>query len=815
MNNWTEYTIYFSDFIGDGNRIAFLNLCTEAASQGYLDDVTIDIAPSCLPVANLTATNVEVSEITLGWDELGNAMSWNIEYGPEGFVQGEGVVINNVTNPYTITGLTASTAYDFYVQANCNLFEHSDWSSALTVTTLCDVISTLPYEESFDVYPDNVDFPMPECWLRNSSNTASAPYPHITTTSTAYNSLYFYTSPNHFTMGTTPKVDSLIPINTLMASFELMKTVEEFSIVVGVISNPDDKSTFVPIDTLSPSAVGYWEEFEILFDTYSGNGQYVAFLLESSSYASIYLDNFVLTTIPSCFSPVDVVASNVTVSSATISWTERNNATSWNLEYGPAGFTPGTGTLLQGVSQPCSISALSPSTVYDVYVQSVCSPTDVSAWSDIVSFITDCAPKPIPYTENFDAYPGTTHSDAGVVPLCWEAFTDNTTRPAPHIIGSGSYHWPTSQPNALSFVGGAPSTQAFAILPSFSPSLNTLQISFAYAMEDVTKGVLKVGYITDDNAPANSFVEVATINSSTTITNDTISFETVTAANGRIAFQWSYIGELYYSCNIDDVVVSEIPTACAIPTNVQVAPAATTAIVSWSSPEVAWVVEYKPVNTNNWNTSALLSITNYTISNLQPNTDYVVRVKSVCGSNNESPWSEEVLFTTLSESVNTYTIIASASGPGTIMPSGTIIVNEGENVSFTFAANMGAIVDKLLVDNAEVGIPSDNSYTFSNVVANHTIEVEFVDETDITEFNLETALLLYPNPANSQIQIRIEDSRFLGAEMKFFDVYGKLITVEKIVKETSQIDISQWANGIYFIRVNTVEGIITKRFVKQ
>lgn len=815
VNNWTEYTIYFSDFIGDGNRIAFLNLCTETASQGYLDDVTIDIAPACLPVNDLTAMNVDITEVTLGWNELGNAMSWNIEYGPEGFVQGEGVVINNVTNPYTITGLTASTAYDFYVQANCNLFEHSEWTSALAVTTLCDVISALPYEENFDTYPDNVDFPMPECWLRNSSNTASAPYPHITTTSTAYNSLYFYTSPNNFTMGTTPKVDSLIPINTLMASFELMKTVDEFSIVVGVISNPEDKSTFVPVDTLSPSVVGHWEEFEILFDTYAGNGQYIAFLLESSSYVAIYLDNFVLNTIPSCFAPVDVITSNVTETSATISWTERNNATSWNVEYGPAGFAQGTGTLLQGVTQPCSISSLLPSTVYDVYVQSVCSSTDLSAWSDIVSFITDCAPKPIPYTENFDTYPGTTHSDAGVVPLCWEAFTDNTTRPAPHIIGSGSYHWPTSQPNALSFVGGAPATQAFAILPSFSASLNTLQISFAYAMEDVTKGVLKVGYVTDDNAPASSFVEVATINSSTTIANDTISFEIITATNGRIAFQWSYIGELYYSCNIDDVVVSEIPTACAIPTNVQVVPAATSATISWSSPEEAWVVEYKAANTNNWTASTLLNITNYTISNLQPNTDYVVRVKSVCGNNNESPWSAEVPFTTLTESENTYTIIASASGPGTIMPSGEITVNAGENMTFTFVANVDAVVDRILVDNMDIATPDDNSYTFSNVVANHTIAVEFVNETDIDEFNPEAVLLLYPNPATSQVQIKWTDSRFVGAEMQIFDVYGKLITVEKIEKKTSQIDISQWANGIYFIRVNSSEGVVTKRFVKQ
>jgi hypothetical protein len=73
------------------------------------------------------------------------------------------------------------------------------------------------------------------------------------------------------------------------------------------------------------------------------------------------------------------------------------------------------------------------------------------------------------------------------------------------------------------------------------------------------------------------------------------------------------------------------------------------------------------------------------------------------------------------------TIIATAVGNGTIEPSGTITVNYGDTVNFTFAANNALFaVDSLLVDGVNIpdSIPG-GSYTFVNVTENHTIEVIF------------------------------------------------------------------------------------------
>ena len=73
-----------------------------------------------------------------------------------------------------------------------------------------------------------------------------------------------------------------------------------------------------------------------------------------------------------------------------------------------------------------------------------------------------------------------------------------------------------------------------------------------------------------------------------------------------------------------------------------------------------------------------------------------------------------------------FVIIATAGANGTINPAGNINVLYGNSQGFTFMANVGYVVDKLYVDGINVpdSIPG-GSYTFNNVIANHTITVIF------------------------------------------------------------------------------------------
>ncbi|WP_449602171.1 glycoside hydrolase domain-containing protein [Paenibacillus sp. Marseille-Q9583] len=76
---------------------------------------------------------------------------------------------------------------------------------------------------------------------------------------------------------------------------------------------------------------------------------------------------------------------------------------------------------------------------------------------------------------------------------------------------------------------------------------------------------------------------------------------------------------------------------------------------------------------------------------------------------------------------NSNTITASAGDNGTISPNGAVVVNKGEDQTFTFHPNNGYEVDKVLLDGTAVAV-TENVYTVANITADHTINVTFKQE---------------------------------------------------------------------------------------
>ena len=81
------------------------------------------------------------------------------------------------------------------------------------------------------------------------------------------------------------------------------------------------------------------------------------------------------------------------------------------------------------------------------------------------------------------------------------------------------------------------------------------------------------------------------------------------------------------------------------------------------------------------------------------------------------------VFTVTQAGLPVYTITASAGTGGSITPSGSIVVTQGESLSFTIASNYGYRISAVWADEMYLGPVS--SYTFSNVTAAHTISVSF------------------------------------------------------------------------------------------
>jgi hypothetical protein len=71
-----------------------------------------------------------------------------------------------------------------------------------------------------------------------------------------------------------------------------------------------------------------------------------------------------------------------------------------------------------------------------------------------------------------------------------------------------------------------------------------------------------------------------------------------------------------------------------------------------------------------------------------------------------------------------HTLTATAGDHGSINPSGSVSVNEGNDKTFTITPESGYEIAVVKVDGVEVAV-TNNSYTFANVTSNHTIDVTF------------------------------------------------------------------------------------------
>jgi|GEM_PF-104662 len=78
--------------------------------------------------------------------------------------------------------------------------------------------------------------------------------------------------------------------------------------------------------------------------------------------------------------------------------------------------------------------------------------------------------------------------------------------------------------------------------------------------------------------------------------------------------------------------------------------------------------------------------------------------------------------------------------------------------------------------------------------------------------NLETAIMLYPNPARHELRIAI-DGNITVKSLEIVDASGRSVHVA--INPMRSIDVSRLPQGIYFARIETDKGIVVKRFVKE
>ena len=82
---------------------------------------------------------------------------------------------------------------------------------------------------------------------------------------------------------------------------------------------------------------------------------------------------------------------------------------------------------------------------------------------------------------------------------------------------------------------------------------------------------------------------------------------------------------------------------------------------------------------------------------------------------------------------------------------------------------------------------------------------------------LQNSVSLYPNPAKEvvNVQCTMNNVQWDGAIVEVYDVYGKLLQTVEMSSKITTLNVSGLADGMYFVRVTTEAGSVTKTFVKR
>lgn len=289
-----NYAAYY--YAGSNSRAKFLPKMT----------ITYSIILCAMPT-NLVI-NATSNAATLTWTPGDGETNWNVQYKASSASDWSEVIAVEDTPACAINGLSASTDYQVRIQADCGSGMASPWLAG-TFATACGYVG-LPYSYDFSDVAIGANGAYPQCWTRinNSGNSNYDYYPFVTANNKV---LKFLASANANAptnqIAVMPEITE--DINTLRMSFKAyLSTGSNKTLTVGVMTDPNDASTFTKVVDVVVRSTGTSVFYPISLEGYQGVGHYIAFKcdkLASGSDYSIFIDNITVETVPT-IAPVNL-----------------------------------------------------------------------------------------------------------------------------------------------------------------------------------------------------------------------------------------------------------------------------------------------------------------------------------------------------------------------------------------------------------------------------------------------------------------------------------------------------------------------------
>jgi hypothetical protein len=581
-----------------------------------------------------------------------------------------------------LSGLNPASVYYYRVRAT-NAGCYSNLSSVITVKTLCNPVTTLPYVEDFSsVAAGTIPVCMATENLNNDGgiwNTVAAPTTpagftnnvmrYNYNTSNAAND-WFFTAALSLTAGTSYRLkfnyangDASYP-EKLRVMYGNAQT--NTAMTVQIYDNPNisDVTLHTASVDFTPATSG---DYYIGFKAYSITDQYY-----------LFVDSITLDLSPSCLNPTIAKTIVTGPNTATVRWNAPATAPAagydifWSTTYTPpTGVTSPNG--YSAVDTFYAISGLSAATKHYAWVRSNCGGNGTSAWTNVDSFTTACNPvNTLPYTENFNAV------SAGTLPAC--TYTENLNN------DNGIWNTVAAPTIPAGFTGNVlrynynssnAANDWFFTAPLSLTAGTSYRLTFDYGNNDadyVEKLRVMYGSLQTNTGMTVQIYDNPNIDDETKHTAS-VDFVPATTGTYYIGFKAYSISD-QYNLYVDNINLDLSP-ACADPiiaSTIVTGPASATA--RWKAPasapaagyDIFWSTTYTPPTGVTSPNGYSAVDTFYAISGLSASTKHYVWVRSNCGGSGTSPWSNVDSFTTACNPVTTlpYTENFNAVSAGTL-----------------------------------------------------------------------------------------------------------------------------------------------------
>ncbi len=203
-----------------------------------------------------------------------------------------------------------------------------------------------------------------------------------------------------------------------------------------------------------------------------------------------------------CTPPTGLQIVEVHADSVELDWTPGGFCNDTRIEIGAPGFTLGTGTVINAICPPFTLTNLLPDTDYELYFYENCGVNDSPYSCNSLIFKTQCSPPPISFQEDFDGLStcsgifckvkcditGSAWHNARHDEIDWTVYNGSTitngTGPSNDISGNGNYIYMES--NSSIFFGSCPSGSESMLYSNCiqvdTKNTDTCHLSFNYHM---------------------------------------------------------------------------------------------------------------------------------------------------------------------------------------------------------------------------------------------------------------------------------------------------------------------------------------------